>query len=79
MIHCDIWGSAAISHLKPLQVLQNRVLKSINSLPSLYPTNELYSLTGILPIKGLYCYQICLFMKKNVLGRNYSTIEFKAT
>jgi len=83
MIHCHLnylcvlWGSAAISHLKPLQVLQNRVLKFIYGLPAMYSTSELYSLTGVLPVKGLYCYQVCLFVKGSLLRRIYSTVEFK--
>lgn len=82
MIHCHLnylcilWGSAAVCHLKPLQVLQNRAIKSIYNFPIQYPSSELYNVTKILPIKGLYCHQTCLFVKSTICNRNYSTITF---
>lgn len=39
---CCIWGKAANSHIKKLQVLQNRILKTIFNLPRLYRTRELH-------------------------------------
>lgn len=39
---CCVWGKAANSHTKKLQVLQNRILKTIFNLPRLYRTRELH-------------------------------------
>lgn len=53
------WGTASISVLKELQVIQNRCLKIIYGRPRLYPTLDLYkeSHDSILPVKALYNYQ----------------------
>lgn len=40
---CPVWGSAASSHIRKLQVLQNRALKTIFKLPRLYRTRLLHS------------------------------------
>lgn len=51
----SVWGRACISHLKKLQVLQNRCLKIIFKHPPLYSTLQLYSDSShnILPLLGL--------------------------
>lgn len=61
-----VWGSSFNAHLREAQVQQNRCLKAIFKLPFLYPTNDLYSALdhNILPIQGLYTYQICTIMFK---------------
>lgn len=51
-----------IAYLKPLQLLQNRELMSIYGPPFMYSMSELYALTNMLPIKGLYYYQV-VFLK----------------
>ena len=71
-----IWGSAAKYHLKPLQVLQNRCLKFIFQLSNQYPTVDLYEKCKILPIKGIYCNQICNFVKSVLSESEYHTIMF---
>jgi len=43
----------------------------------MYPSAELYQMVGILPLKALYYYQVCLFMKSAITDRNYSTINFQ--
>lgn len=52
----SIWGSACATHLKAVQVQQNRCLKAILKLPFLFPTLELYTsnLHNILPIAALH-------------------------
>jgi hypothetical protein len=82
LIHCNfeylclIWGSAANFYLKPIQVLQNRCLKYIYRLSSQYPTIELYEKCKILPIKGIYCQQICSFVNSVLNESEYHTIMF---
>lgn len=50
-----IWGHAPAAYLKPVQVLQNRCMKTIFGLDWLTSSVELYTLhaKNILPIKGL--------------------------
>lgn len=57
-------GLACKSKLMKLQVLQNRCLKIIYSLPRLYSTFQLYTLLrhNVLPIRGLCELQTCLFI-----------------
>lgn len=63
-----VWGSSYNTHLKEVQVQQNRCLKAIFKLPFLFSTNDLYSNQehNILPIKGLFTYQIGIIMFKVV-------------
>lgn len=65
-----VWGSASKSHLRELQVLQNRCLKIVLRKPLLYPTVNLYSNRNdsLLPIKALYEYQVLVQMQKIVKG-----------
>lgn len=58
------WGHACKSKLRKLQVLQNRCIKTIFSLPPLFPTLQLYTQLphNILPIKGLCDLQVCSFI-----------------
>ena len=82
MIHCHfeylclIWGSASNCFLKPLQVLQNRALKFIYKLNYQHPSVELYRLCQILPIKGIYCQQVCSFVKSVISDAEYHTVAF---
>lgn len=82
LIHCHleylclIWGSAANCHLRPLQVLQNRSLKFIFKLSYQHPSVDLYVSSKILPIKGIYCYQNCNFVKSVINNSKYHTIAF---
>lgn len=43
-------------HLRPLQVLQNCVLKVIFNKPYLYSTDLLYEETGMFDIRQLFCF-----------------------
>ena len=59
----SIWGNAPQNTLRPLQVLQNKVLKIIKKLPLLHPTYLLYD-NKTLSLKGLYFYEILNFIYK---------------
>lgn len=43
---CPAWSKAAITHLRKLQVIQNKILKIINRLHWRFPTAQLHTLTG---------------------------------
>lgn len=70
------WGFAAKIYLKKLQVLQNRALKSIFGLPYHFSSNDLYYNTETLPIKGIYCHQICCYVHRVLKNQIYHTIGF---
>lgn len=67
-----VWGNACKSKLARLQVLQNRCLKHIFSLPRLYPTVRLYENRNhsILPIRGLCELQTCIFVHDIINNEN---------
>ena len=49
---CQIWYGCAKTHLKKLQIIQNKNLKIIYNLPSRYPTDVLHSRANIKSIKN---------------------------
>lgn len=74
-----IWGSAGVTHLNVLKVLQNRAIKYIRKLPLFSPTATLYS-PEILPLDLLHKYNCLLFVykiKHNLVDSNIRLIEFQ--
>lgn len=68
-----VWGHAAKSKIKKIQVLQNRCIKVIFNLPPLFPTNTLYTNLGhkIIPILGLRDSQTIMFVHNILNNRNF--------
>ena len=54
-----------MSLLRPLQILQNRLLKVLTNKPRRYPTDLLYSETNLLKIKEIHSYCMCSFVYKH--------------
>ena len=73
-----IWGSAASCFIKPLQVLENRAIKNILNLPKLYHTYDLYTNNNlrILPIRGIYQYQLSVHIYQCLHNLIHHTIIF---
>lgn len=67
------WGRACKSHLKKLQTLQNRCLKTVFGKPFLFPSLQLYSDSthSILPINGLCELQTALFVYDTLHRDNF--------
>ena len=63
-----VYGNASATRLKKLQVMQNKSLKAIFRLPSLFSTKELFAKENhlVLPISALRECQIVLFMYKTL-------------
>lgn len=59
-----VWGNMYNNSLRPLQVIQNRILKIIFKKEFLYPTQLLYNKT-ILNLRTLYFYVLCCYIHKN--------------
>jgi hypothetical protein len=64
--------------LKPIQILQNRALKSVFNKGSLFGTIELYHTVakGILPVRALYEYQVSCFVFKVMKSMVHSNLTF---
>ena len=52
--------------LRPLQVLHNRILKTMTFKHRCHPTNELHRSLGILKIEDIHIFKMCLFTYKYV-------------
>ena len=55
----EIYGTAKVSYLRPLQVLQNRLIKQLTNKPRRYPTDLLYRENNLLKIKEIHSYCMC--------------------
>ena len=64
--------------IKSLQHMQNRALKIVYNLPASYSTISLYKdiCPQILPIQGLYKYQVLMFVFNCIHNIGYHTISF---
>ena len=62
-----MWGGAAQIYLKDLQVLQNRVLKTIFGYPRLFHTKDIYVKNYILPLHLCISYNCALFVYRSIL------------
>jgi hypothetical protein len=73
-----VWGSAQKPSLKPVQILQNRALKSVFNKGPLFGTVELYHTVakGLLPVRALYEYQVSCFVFKVMQSTVYSNLTF---
>lgn len=73
-----IWGGMYTSNIKPLQIVQNYIVKIILNKPRLYSTSLLYT-TEISDIRSLYILEVCNFIhstpkiKNNIVRHNYQT------
>lgn len=72
------WGACAASHLRPLQVLQNRALKLVFGLPRLTRSVSLYTTHArqILPVKGLHIFSTLKYVKESMTSSTLSNIDF---
>lgn len=73
----SVWGSTNVSHLKPLQIMQNKIIKCIHKLPYLEPSVNLYKPYGYLNLNGLYKLKTCIFIKSINEGNKNSNITLK--
>ena len=55
----EIYGTAPASTLRPLQVMQNRLLKLLTRKPRRYPTNQLYVEYDLLKVSDIHTY--CMY------------------
>lgn len=72
-----IWGSAPVTYLRNLQFLQNKILKTINSLPFDTPTISLYSYST-LSINQQYSFEAIFLIHKMVNGLLRNNFNFSS-
>ncbi|XP_075159634.1 uncharacterized protein LOC142232827 [Haematobia irritans] len=73
-----IFGWKNTSALRSLQRIQNKALKAVFNLPMRFSTIPLYAeiSKNILPVHGLYRYQLLLYIYKTEKNIGYSTLKF---
>lgn len=71
----SIWGSTNNIILKPLNILQNKIIKCIHRLPYLEPTINLYKPLGYFDINNLYKLKTCIFIHSLILREKNSNIQ----
>ena len=71
-LYClSVWGGCSATHLRPLVVLHNKILRCIAGIGRLESVQPLDSSFGILPLNKLYEYVTCAFVYKSLSqGRN---------
>lgn len=72
----EIWGSAAKTNLKPLQISQNKIMKVLFNYKRLTPTSSIYKDTKILNISQTYVYNTCILIRKIIYKDIHSHITF---
>lgn len=73
----EIYGTAKMSCLRPLQILQNRLLKVLTNKPRRYPTDLLYRESNLLKISEIHSYCMYSFVYKhckNMLPKAISNV-----
>ena len=75
----EVWGSAAKCYLRPIQAIQNRVLKFVFGLPRLSSTLNMYLNLeeNILPIKALHELSILKYVKQVMNREVHHVINFE--
>lgn len=72
------WGGAYTCNIKPLQILQKRILKIIFNLPLRFPTEQLFKHCRILNLRQLFYASATVYLAKNrmfneVISHNHET------
>jgi hypothetical protein len=76
-----LWGLTPWSHLKDIQVLQNRALRNVYNLPKLENRVVMYThlVENHLPVRGLCVLNIATFMYNANHGNSHSNLTFNKT
>ena len=61
---CTVWGTAPVTYLSKLHLLQKRIIRIVAGKPRLYPSAELFKSLRILPIQKLNNFKLTLFCYK---------------
>ena len=73
LIYCvAVWGGSFQCNVKPLEILQKRIVRIINGAGYLSHTHSLFRKTKLLKFKEIYHYFLCIYMYRN--RQSYETI-----
>ena len=75
----EIYGTAKASILKPVQVLQNKLIKLLTGKPRHHPTKQLYHEYNLFMLGDIHSYYMCQIIYKycnNMLPNAISTAIF---
>lgn len=72
----EVWGSAAKTHLKSLQITQNKIIKQLFHYNYLTPTDKVYKETKLMTILQTYTYNTCMLVHKILNKDIHSKISF---
>lgn len=73
----QIWGNAAKSNLKDLQITQNKIIKVLFNYHRLTSTQIIYNNTKIFNINQLHIYHTCILIQKILTNTTHTQITFK--
>lgn len=65
----EVWGSATKTKLTELQIMQNKIVKTLFQYPYLTATNKIYNETKIMTVRQLYTYSTCILIRK-IINKN---------
>ena len=72
---CSVWGNTNKSLLCTLQRAENRAMKATFLLPRLYPSSDLYNVTGIAPLDHIIGKNILYLAHSAFLGTLPPTLQ----
>ena len=58
-------GGAYHNVIKPIEIQQKFIIKTLFRMKTSFPTNQLFALTGFLNVRKLYVKNICAYIHKN--------------
>lgn len=72
----EVWGSAAKTNLKSLQIAQNKIIKRLFHYNYLTRTKKIYKETKLMNITQMYKFNTCLLIRKILTRDIHSKIIF---
>ena len=68
LIYCiSVWGSSNDNVIKPLQVIQNKIIRAICGADRLSSSTPLYSSLKLFNIRSIYKYMACNYVHKSLM------------
>ena len=68
LIYCiTVWGSSNDNIIKPLQVIQNKVIRAIYGADRLSSSAPLYKSLRLFNIRSIYKYMACNYVRKSLM------------
>lgn len=72
----EIWGSAVKTKVSELQIMQNKIIKTLFHYHFLTSSSKIYKETNLMNIKQLYIYNTCILVRKILKSSLHTTLSF---